>query len=174
MNTSSTLRNAAVAVSLLVAASAASATAINASPFNLTNTTSVGFGQQMVEPGAGFAFEYIFNVPTPIGGMYSNINWSPASTMATATFFQSDAAGNQGANPTLGTFIATTGTNLFLSYTGIMSGYYTVALKGTAGPGTTTLISGQASAIPAPAVLGLVGIGLLALGLGRKAVKANA
>ena len=173
MNTSvSTLRNAAVAVSLLFAASAASATAINASPFNLTNTTSVGFGQQTVAPGAGFGFEYIFNVPTAVGGLYSNINWSPASTTATATLFQSDAAGNLGAN--LGTFTATSGTNLVLSYTGIMSGYYTVALKGTAGPGTTTLVSGQASVIPAPAALGLVGIGLLALGLGRKAVKAKA
>ncbi len=174
MNASSSLRNAAVAVSLLVAASAASATAINASPFNLTDTTSVGFGQQSVNPSASFAYEYIFNVPTAIGGVYSNINWSPASTTATATLFKSDSAGNQGVNPTLGTFTATSGTNLVLSYTGIMSGYYTVSLKGTAGPGTTTLISGQASAIPAPAALGLVGIGLLALGLGRKAVKAKA
>jgi len=164
----------AVAVSLVIAASTASATAINASPFNLTNTSSVGFGQQTVNPSASFAYEYIFNVPSSIGGVYSTINWSPASTVATATLFASDVSGNQGVNPTLGTFSSTPGTNLFLTYSGIMSGYYTVALRGTAGPGTTTQISGQASAIPAPAVLGLVGMGLLALGLGRKAFKAKA
>jgi hypothetical protein len=65
-------------------------------------------------------------------------------------------------------FTPTAGSNLSFSFSGILSGYYVIEVKGTAqAGGTNTLISGQVSPIPVPGTLAILGIGLLAVGLAR-------
>jgi len=160
-----------LAAALALVCSSSMAVVINATP-NMTPTTSVGFGQQSVSQGNAFVYEYVFNVTQPVGGIYSTVNWTPADTMATATFFKSNDLGVQ-SGAILGTFAATPGSNLALTYQGIVSGYYTVKVVGTAATGgANSLISGQASPIPVPASLALLGLGLVGLSLvrGRRSV----
>ena len=160
------VRNASLGAALALAFSSSFAAVIAASP-TMTPTTSVGFGQQSVAQGTAFEYLYVFNATQAVGGIYSTLNWTPADTMATATFFKSNDQGVQSGS-ILGTFASTPGSNLALTYQGIVSGYYTVKVVGTAATGgANTLISGQASPIPVPGSLALLGLGMLGISLVR-------
>ena len=167
----SLFRQASVAsVLALVSATSMAVPVINTTPTTLTPTQSVALTfpvSQSVDPGAAFDFKYLFNVSPQVGGIFANVNWTPPGTTASATIYSTDAAGSQIPGFS-GTFSPTSGANLSFSFSGILSGYYVVQVKGQAqAGGTNTLISGQVSPIPLPGTLALLGFGLIAVGLGR-------
>jgi hypothetical protein len=109
----------------------------------------------------------LFNIDPRVDGIFANLNWSPPGTTASATIYSADVSGTQVAGFS-GAFSQTPGANLLFSFSGILGGYYVVEIKGQAQAGASnTLISGQASAIPVPSTLALLGLGLLAVGSGR-------
>jgi hypothetical protein len=164
-------RKASVAGILALASGASMAVpVINTTPTTLTPTQSVALTypvSQSVDPGAAFDFKYLFNVSPQVGGIFANVNWTPPGTTASATIYSSNSAGDQIPGFS-GTFSPTPGANLSFSFSGILSGYYVVEVRGTAqAGGVNTLISGQVSPIPLPGTLALLGLGLVAVGLGR-------
>jgi hypothetical protein len=128
---------------------------------------------QNVEPGSGpFDFQFVFR--SNVESVFANINASPA-VISNATIYQvASIAGGAAIGAT--TMLANTGGgNWAYTYSTVVGNYYAVEVEGTAPSGfnaPNALISGQVSPVPAPAVLGLVGIGLVGLGLARKARRA--
>jgi hypothetical protein len=123
-------------------------------------------------PATGaFTQVYYFNLLSNAGSLSANYNWSPDGSSGVAgTFYSSN---NSGAllGPSLGSFTPDGSRNLNFSYGAITAGYYAFQFTGTSANAPT--FSGQVSArVPAPAVIGLVGFGLLALGLARQARRA--
>ena len=165
-------RKASVAGVLALVASAAMAVpVINTTPTTLTPTQSVALTFPVslsVDPGAAFDFRFLFNVSPQVDGIFANVNWTPAGTTASATIYSADSTGSQIAGFT-GAFSPTAGSNLAFSFSGILSGYYVVAVQGQAqAGGVNTLISGQVSPIPLPGTLALLGLGMVvAVGMGR-------
>jgi hypothetical protein len=165
------VRKASVAgVLALVSGASMAVPVINTTPTTLTPTQSVALTfpvSQSVDPGAAFDFKYLFNVSPQVGGIFANVNWTPPGTTATATIYSANSTGSQIAGFS-GTFSPTSGSNLAFSFSGILSGYYVVEVQGQAqAGGVNTLISGQVSPIPLPGTLALLGLGLVAVGLGR-------
>ena len=123
-------------------------------------------------PATGaFTQVYYFNLLSNAGSLSANYNWSPDGPSGVAgTFYSSN---NSGAllSASLGSFTQDGSRNLNFSYGAITAGYYAFQFTGTSANAPT--FSGQVSArVPAPAVIGLVGFGLLALGLARQARRA--
>jgi hypothetical protein len=168
----SMVRNASIAgvLALVSVASHAAPILINTTPGTLTPTQSVALTypvSQSVNAGDPFDFAFLFNVSPQVGGIFANVNWTPPGTTATATIYSADSSGTLIPGFS-GMFTPTAGSNLSFSFSGILSGYYVIEVKGTAqAGGTNTLISGQVSPIPVPGTLAILGIGLLAVGLAR-------
>lgn len=118
-----------------------------------------------------FTQVYFFNLLSNASSLSANYNWDPAgSTGVTGAFYASNSAGDL-SGASLAAFTVDGSRNLNFSYGAITAGYYAFSFGGTAVSSPT--FSGQVSArVPAPAVLGLVGIGLFGLGLARKARRA--
>ena len=104
-----------------------------------------------------------FNVAANAGSLVANLNWTPAGPSGvTGAFYASNSSGDL-LGSSLGSFVADGSRNLEFSYGSITAGYYAFSFTGTSANAAT--FSGQVSArVPAPAVLGLAGIGLLGLG----------
>lgn len=175
MNASiNTLCKTAVAACLAVAASASMAAVIvSAVPTTVTPTTSVSLPSQNFSPNSGaFDIQYVFQ--SQVGLVFANVNASPA-VISNATIYQvASLAGGVATGPAT-TMTSSAGGNWAYTYSTVVGSYYAVEVFGTAPAGPqapNALISGQVSPIPAPAVLGLVGIGLFGLGLARKARRA--
>lgn len=167
----SIIRKASVAgVLVLVSAASMAVPVINTTPATLTPAQSVALTfptSQSVNPGDVFDFKYLFNVSPQVGGIFANINWTPYGSTMSATIYSADSTGSQIAG-FAGTFSPTAGSNLAFSFSGILSGYYVVEVQGQAQlGGANTLISGQVSPIPLPGTLALLGLGMVAVGLGR-------
>jgi hypothetical protein len=118
-----------------------------------------------------FTQVYFFNLLSNASSLSANYNWDPAgSTGVTGALYASNSSGAL-LGSSLGSFTVDGSRNLNFSYGAITAGYYAFSFAGTAAASPT--FSGQVSArVPAPAVLGLVGIGLVGLGLARKARRA--
>ena len=172
MNTSvNILCKSAVAACLAVAASASMAAVIvSAVPTTVTPTTSVSLPSQNI-PAASGPFDIQFVFQSQVGSVFANVNASPA-VITNATIYQvASLAGGAAVGAT--TMMSNTGGgNWAYTYSTVVGSYYAVEVFGTAPTKSNALISGQISPVPAPAVLGLVGIGLLGLGLARKARRA--
>jgi hypothetical protein len=172
MNTSiNVLRKTAVAACLSVAASASMAAVIvSAVPTTVTPTTSVSLPSQNLPANSG-AFDTQFVFQSQVGSVFANVNASPA-VISNATIYQvASLAGGPAIGAT--TMMSNTGGgNWAYTYSTVVGSYYAVEVFGTAPVGSNALVSGQISPVPAPAVLGLVGIGLFGLGLARKARRA--
>jgi hypothetical protein len=161
----------AVAVCFAVAASASMAGPIvSAVPTTVTPTTSVSLPSQNVAPGSGaYDIQYVFQ--SNVGSVFANVNGAPA-TITSATLYQVSGIGGGAPIGATTNLSSTSGGNFALTYSTVVGGYYALNVFGTAPTQSNSLISGQISPVPAPAVLGLVGIGLLGLGLARKARRA--
>jgi hypothetical protein len=119
-------------------------------------------------PGNGaFSQVYFFNLLTAAGSLSANYNWTPAGTTGFAgAFYKSNAAGDL-IGPSLASFTQDGSRNFDFSYGAVEAGFYAFQFTGTAVNDAT--FSGQvAAAVPAPAALGLLGLGLFAMGLSRK------
>ena len=119
-------------------------------------------------PGNGeFSQVYFFNLLTDAGSLTANYNWTPIGTTGFAgTFYKSDAAGAL-IGPSLASWTQDGSRNFDFSYGAVEAGFYAFQFTGIAANEAT--FSGQvAAAVPAPAALGLLGLGLFAMGLGRK------
>ena len=105
---------------------------------------------------------YSFQLTASAGSLVATLNSVDPDNSLRGSLYASNANGDL-----LGAALASTGQavtgNTVLSYGAITAGYY--ALSYTASPSSSTLYSGQLiTRVPAPAVLGLAGIGLLGLG----------
>ena len=103
---------------------------------------------------------YFFNLLGNAGNFSASYNSDPVDNTLTGKLFASNASGAL-VGPALASFGAAVNGNIVLSYGAITAGYYAFEFmsKGTSG------YSGQFSArVPAPAALGLAGLGLLGLG----------
>ena len=172
MNTTvNLLCKSAVAVCFAVAASASMAGPIvSAVPTTVTPTTSVSLPSQSVAAGSGaYDIQYVFQ--SNVGSVFANVNAAPA-TITSATLYQVSGIGGGAPIGATTNLSSTGGGNFALTYSTVVGGYYALNVFGTAPTQSNSLISGQVSPVPAPAVLGLVGIGLLGLGLARKARRA--
>ena len=148
----------------------------------LTNSVKFMTPNQLVNPNTAFAFGYSFTVASPYTSVQASINWVPnvPITGFTGTLY-SVTCTSLNCNTT-GTVASFVGSADLLNWKLPNSGYLAVT-PGTYAywfTGTTsadvdgeTGFSGQTTArVPAPAVLGLVGLGLIGMGLGRKARRA--
>jgi len=172
MNTSmNVLRKTAVAACLAVAASASMAAVIvQAAPTTVTPTGAVSLPTQLTTIGGG-AFDYVYTFQSQVGNVFANVNAAPAM-ITSATIFQVSGLSSSAAIGAPTNLSPTPGGNFAITYSTVVGNYYGIEVMGTADRTTTGFISGQVSPVPAPAVLGLVGIGLVGLGLARKARRA--
>ena len=164
------LRKSAMALAFAGLTSVAVAAPINAG--NLAVPTIPAANLVSYSPANGaFTQVYFFNLLSNASSLSANYNWDPAgSTGVTGALYASNMSGDL-TGPSLAAFTVDGTRNLNFSYGAITAGYYAFSFAGTA-VGSPTF-SGQVSArVPAPAVLGLVGIGLVGLGLARKARRA--
>lgn len=103
---------------------------------------------------------YFFNLMADAGNFSASYNSDPVDNTLTGKLYASNASGDLLGMP-LASFGPAMNGNVVLSYGAITAGYYAFAFmsSGTSG------YSGQFSArVPAPAALGLAGLGLLGLG----------
>jgi hypothetical protein len=146
----------------------------------LTNSVTFMTPNQIVNPNTAFAFGYSFTVASPYTSLQASINWTPNDPVAgfTGTLYSVSCTGlNCNTTGTLANFASADSLNWKLPNSGYLSvtpGTYAYWFTGTTSDnGGTTGFSGQTTArVPAPAVLGLVGLGLIGMGLGRKARRA--
>ena len=142
--------------------------------------TSFGSGK-LVAQSTAFAFGYSFTVAAPYTAVSASINWNPNELVPgfSGSLYSVTCSGlscnTSGA--ALASFTSTDGLSWRLptsGYFGLTPGKYAYYFTGTTDAvGGDTLFTGQSSArVPAPAVLGLVGLGLIGMGLGRKARRA--
>ena len=165
-----TLAAATFAVAGMTMAPAAFATAVEAlTPSPLTNAPTF---MPNKAPAAG-AFEYYFqfDVAAPYTNVNANYNFNPGGSV---TGFTGEVVSVSGCTGTpindctigsvVGTFSSTSATELTLSGLNLAVGSYAFHFTGTSNGATG--ISGQASAsVPAPAVLGLLAIGMMGVGV---------
>ena len=152
-------RKSAVALAFTAFASAAVA-----APINVGLVTVPSIGNTLAQTGATTLLNqvYYFNLGMTAGGLSAAYNSDPLDNNLVGKFFTSDSTGTLGT--LLTTFNPAVSGNVTLTYGSITSGYY--AFQFTSTRSTPAAYSGQFSTyVPAPAVLGLVSLGLLGLGL---------
>ena len=168
-----TLAAATFAVAGLTMGPAAFATTVEAlSPSPLTNAPTFIPGKA---PAAG-AFEYYFqfDVAAPYTNISATYNFNPSGSV---TGFTGEVVSVSGCTGTpindctigsvVGTFSSSSATELTLSGLALAVGSYAYHFTGSSN-GSTGL-SGQTSAsVPAPAVLGLLAIGMMGVGVGTR------
>ena len=168
MNVSTTsLRKTLLAGAFAMIASTSMAAPIDAG--SLAVPTIPAASLPFFSPATGaFTQVYYFNLLSSAGVLSANYNWTPDGPSGVAgTFYSSNNAGAL-LGASLGSFTPDGSRNLNFSYGAITAGYYAFQFTGISVNAPT--FSGQVSArVPAPAVIGLVGFGLLALGLARQA-----
>ncbi len=151
---------------LALALSALSAAAV-AAPINVGMVTAPSIGNPLSSiTGAGLSQVYFFNLTNSANSLSASYNSDPIDGSLAGQFFMSNAAGVLGTQ--LAPFSPNSSGNVTLSYGSITSGYY--AFQFTSQSNAEITYSGQFSArVPAPAVLGMVSLGLVGLGLfGRR------
>lgn len=160
------------AVAFAVAAPASAVTVRPLTPVSFTAPDQFNFMQPLtVSPGAFDSYQ-LFQIGGTATGVTSDINFTPSSNPVGVTGFTGAlyaASGVDLVNNTanVGSLIAnytSTANQVSLGWTSLTAGYYVVRLQGTAV--TTAGISGQVTTrnvVPAPAVLGLMGVGLLGM-----------
>jgi hypothetical protein len=119
--------------------------------------------------GGPASVTYYFQTLVDVGSLSSNFNYTPAgSTGFMGAFYTSNSGGSTLIK--LADYVQDGSRNIDLSYGSFAAGYYAVRFD-VASVLDDPTFSGQISArpVPAPAVLSLVGIGLLGFGLARKA-----
>jgi hypothetical protein len=174
MNASiSFLRKAAIVGALSLVASAASAAVIytNVGPISAP-AVSNSFGTNQQLPGTITDQSFFFQLTSAATSISANYNFQPVGGMVSGGLYNATSTGatNGAAIATLAATGDSSNYSLNATFSFVVGNYYALAITQTAAPGNTnTTFSGQiVTKVPAPAVLGLVGIGLLGLGLARK------
>jgi len=166
---SQVFRKSAIAIAFAALNSAAIANPINLGVLAVPTIPAAPFNPVWSPANGGPAsVTYYFQTLVDAGSLSSNFNFSPAgSTGFTGAFYTSNVSGSTITK--LADYVADGTRNINLSYGGFAAGYYAVRFYVFSVVDDPTF-SGQISArpVPAPAVLSLVGIGLLGLGLTRK------
>jgi hypothetical protein len=173
-----TLAAATFAVAGMTMAPAAFATAVEAltpSPLGLTPT----FLPNKAPGAAAFDYYFQFDVAAPYTNISANYNFNPAGSVTGFTGTVVSVSGCTGSpindctiGSVVGNFVSTSATELTLAGLNLAAGSYAYHFTGTSNSGSTGL-SGQTSAsVPAPAVLGLLAIGMMGVGATSRRRKA--
>jgi hypothetical protein len=118
------------------------------------------------------AYDIQFVFQSLVGSVFANVNAAPPNITGAMIYRVASSSGGAAQGP-ITTLSGPVGGNFYVdTYATIVGNYYAIEVVGTASTSQETRFSGQISAVPAPAVLGLVGIGLFGLGLARKARRA--
>ena len=154
------MKKAILSIAMLAAFSGAAV----AAPINAGNVNVPSFGNFLanVEQSGNLSQVYYFNLLANAGSLSASYNSDPVVGGMTGQLYASNAAG-QLIGSALANFGSYTNSAVTLSYGAITAGYYAFKFDSTSSIGAG--YSGQFSArVPAPAVLGLAGLGLLGLG----------
>jgi hypothetical protein len=157
------------AVAFAVAAPASAVTTTSLSPLSSFTAPDQVSGVPLTIPSIGlFDNYYLFQIGGTASGVSSTVNFNPTGGITGFTgalYAASNVSGNSANVGALqGNFSSTSSTELTLGWTSLTAGYYVIRLQGNAvtnGVG----VSGQVTTrnVPAPAVLGLMGVGLLGM-----------
>jgi len=175
---SNLVRSAAALAVMAAFSGSASAVALNVVADVGTLTDDITFLEpnQRVASGALFDFAYSFTVTAPYTSITASMNWVPNEPMASFTG-QLYSASCDGLSCTsigeaIATFTSTDQLNWRLPGSGFLpvaEGTYAYRFYGQNNDVGRTGFSGQTTArVPAPAALGLVGLGLLGMGISRR------
>ena len=147
---------------LSIAMFAAFSGASNAAIINVGSVSAPSLGNPLASTTqANLNQVYFFNLTNTAGSLSASFNSDPIDSSLIGKLYMSDAAGTLGM--LLSNFAANKDGNVTLSYGAITAGYY--AFQFTSPSASQITYSGQFSArVPAPAALGLAGLGLLGLG----------
>lgn len=150
-------------VALSLAVFAAFSGAANAAIINVGNVSVPSLGNVLSsETTSNLNQVYFFNLLSNAGSLTASYNSDPVDNTLVGKLYASNSSG--ALLTQIGSFGPVSGGNVLLSYGSITAGYYAFQFTSTSASPIT--YSGQFSArVPAPAVLGLAGIGLVGLGL---------
>ena len=175
---SNLVRSAAALAVMAAFSGSASAVALNVVADVGTLTDDITFLEpnQRVASGAPFDFAYSFTVTAPFTSITASLNWVPNSPVKSFTGeLYSVSCVLLSCTPSgsaIATFTSSDQLNWKLPGSGFLpvaEGTYAYRFYGENNSDGKTGFSGQTTArVPAPAALGLVGLGLLGMGISRR------